>query len=53
MQGVIYSFPVTCSGGKWTIKQGLSIDDFSGQKLKATGEELVDEKQLALQCLQE
>ncbi|KAK9795542.1 hypothetical protein WJX73_002187 [Symbiochloris irregularis] len=50
---VVYSFPVTCKDGQWTIKQGLSIDDFSAQKLKATGEELVDEKQLALQCLQE
>lgn len=50
---VVYSFPVKCKDGEWSIVQGLSIDDFSAQKLKATGEELVDEKQLALQCLQD
>ena len=53
MQDVIYSFPVTCSGGKWTIKQGLELDDFSKGKLDATGKELVDEKALALECLKE
>lgn len=53
VQDVVYSFPVKCKDGEWSIVQGLSIDDFSAQKLKATGEELVDEKQLALQCLQE
>ena len=52
-QGVVYSFPVTSKNGKWSIVQGLSIDDFSSGKLKATGEELVEEKQLALQCLSE
>eukprot|EP00891_Asterochloris_glomerata_P008485 jgi/Astpho2/8485/Aster-05529 len=50
---VIFSFPVKCSGGKWEIVQGLNIDDFSAQKIKATGEELVEEKKLALQCLSE
>ena len=53
MQDVVYSFPVTCKDGEWTIVQGLSIDEFSAAKLKATGEELVEEKQLALQCLSE
>jgi len=52
-KGVIFSFPVKCSGGKWEIVQGLDIDDFSKHKIKATGEELVEEKQLAEQCLQE
>ena len=53
LQDVVFSFPVTCKGGDWTIVQGLDIDDKSAAKLKATGDELVDEKQLALQCLQE
>ncbi len=53
LQDVIYSFPVTCSGGKWTIKQGLELDDFSKGKLEATGKELVEEKALALECLKE
>ena len=52
-QGVVFSYPVTTKNGEWSIKQGLPIDDFSAGKLKATGEELVEEKQLALQCLSE
>ena len=53
VQDVVFSFPVTCKGGDWTIVQGLDIDEKSAAKLKATGDELVEEKQLALQCLQE
>ena len=52
-QDVVFSFPVTCKGGEWTIVQGLDIDERSAGLLKATGEELVEEKQLALQCLQD
>ncbi|KAI7845353.1 hypothetical protein COHA_001060 [Chlorella ohadii] len=52
-KGVIYSFPVTCKDGKWSIVQGLSIDDKSAAKMKATGDELVEEKALALECLAE
>jgi hypothetical protein len=33
--------------------QGLPIDDRSAALMKATGDELVDEKQLALDCLKE
>jgi malate dehydrogenase len=51
--GLIYSFPVTCKAGQWTIVQGLSIDPFSAEKLKATSEELVEEKSLALECIGE
>ena len=47
----MFSFPVECSSGKWSIVQGLSIDEFSASKLKATGDELVEEKALALECL--
>ncbi|KAI3430749.1 hypothetical protein D9Q98_009161 [Chlorella vulgaris] len=49
---IVYSFPVTCKDGKWTIKQGLSIDDASAAKMKATGDELVEEKALAMECLE-
>lgn len=48
---VVYSFPVTCKDGKWSIVQGLSIDERSRKLMDATGEELVDEKKLALECL--
>ncbi len=53
LQDVVYSFPVTCKDGKWSIVQGLAIDDYAAGKLKATGDELVEEKALALQCLEE
>lgn len=33
--------------------QGLSIDDRSAEKMRITGEELVEEKQLAMECLAE
>ncbi len=33
--------------------QGLSIDDRSAKLMKITGDELVEEKQLALECLSE
>ena len=47
-KGIIYSFPVTCKNGKWTIVQGLSIDKFSKDKLKLTADELLDEQKTAL-----
>jgi malate dehydrogenase len=42
--GLIYSFPVRCKGGKWEIVQGLSIDAFSQEKMKATEKELSEER---------
>lgn len=52
-KGVIYSFPCTCKDGKWSIVQGLSIDERSAEKMRITGEELVEEKGLAMECLNE
>ncbi|KAK1289433.1 Malate dehydrogenase, cytoplasmic [Acorus calamus] len=49
--GLIYSFPVTCRNGEWTIVQGLEIDEFSRKKMDATAEELTEEKALAYSCL--
>ncbi|KAA0065647.1 hypothetical protein IC582_010262 [Cucumis melo] len=49
--GLIYSFPVTCRDGEWSIVQGLSIDEFSRKKLDLTAEELTEEKALAYSCL--
>ncbi|KAG2537498.1 hypothetical protein PVAP13_9NG301600 [Panicum virgatum] len=50
--GLIYSFPVTCSGGEWKIVQGLPIDEFSRKKMDATAQELSEEKALAYSCLE-
>ncbi|QIT56381.1 malate dehydrogenase [Aquisalimonas sp. 2447] len=43
-EGIIYSFPVTCSNGKYEIVQGLELDAFSREKMQATEQELVDER---------
>jgi malate dehydrogenase len=42
--GVIYSFPVTCKGGKYEIVQGLDISDFSRGLMDATDAELREER---------
>jgi len=43
-QGVIYSYPVTCSGGRYAIVQGLAINEFSREKMLATHRELLEER---------
>ncbi|SFM59927.1 malate dehydrogenase [Ectothiorhodospira mobilis] len=43
-KGLIYSFPVTCSGGDYRIVQGLEIDDFSRERMQATEQELREER---------
>ena len=43
-EGIISSFPVTCSGGEWSIVQGLDIDDFSRGRIDASAGELVEER---------
>lgn len=42
--GVIYGYPVTCSGGKYEIVQGLEINDFSRARMDATDQELREER---------
>jgi malate dehydrogenase len=44
-EGVISSFPVTCSGGVYSIVQGLDLDEFSRAKIDASANELVTERQ--------
>ena len=43
-EGLIYSFPSTCSGGDFSIVQGLEIDDFSRSKMDASADELASER---------
>ncbi|MGD8965589.1 MAG: malate dehydrogenase, partial [Gammaproteobacteria bacterium] len=43
-EGVVYSFPVLCSGGKYEIVQGLDVDDFSRARMDATDAELREER---------
>ena len=42
--GIIYSYPVRCSGGDYEIVQGLEIDEFSQQRMDATEAELREER---------
>jgi malate dehydrogenase len=42
-EGIIYGFPCTCSGGSWSIVQGLEVNDFSRAKMDATAAELQEE----------
>ncbi|SMF30732.1 malate dehydrogenase [Alteromonadaceae bacterium Bs31] len=43
-EGLIYSFPCVCENGDWTIVQGLDLNEFSQQKMKATEVELKEER---------
>ncbi len=43
-EGLIYSFPVTCSGGDWTVEQGIELNEFSRGKMTATETELKEER---------
>lgn len=45
---LIFSFPVQIKDKKWSIVQGLKVDDFARKKLDLTAEELLEEKQEAL-----
>jgi malate dehydrogenase len=42
--GIIYSYPVRCSNGQYEIVQGLSISDFSRERMDATETELREER---------
>lgn len=42
--GLVSSFPVTTSGGDWTIVQGLDIDEFSRTRIDASAAELAEER---------
>jgi malate dehydrogenase len=43
-EGIISSFPVTCSGGEYSIVEGLEIDGFSRERINASADELLEER---------
>mgnify|MGYP001431857686 CR=1 FL=1 len=43
-EGLIYSFPVRCKDGDWSIVNDISINDFSKKKMKLTEVELIEER---------
>ena len=42
--GVIFGFPCVCKDGKYEIVQGIALNDFSQEKIKATDAELRAER---------
>ena len=42
--GVVYSYPVTCRGGRYEIVTGLEINEFSRERMDATDAELREER---------
>jgi malate dehydrogenase len=50
-KGMMYSFPVTCAGGKYTIVPNLPIDEFSRKRMDATAAELKEESTAIQQLL--
>ncbi|MFN2204220.1 MAG: malate dehydrogenase [Caldilineaceae bacterium] len=48
---VIFSYPVTIAGGKWSVVQGLELSDFDRQMIDATGKELLQEREAVLSML--
>jgi malate dehydrogenase len=43
-EGLVSSFPVTASNGKFEIVQGLEISDFSRERIDASVNELAEER---------
>ena len=43
-EGLISSFPVTSTGGRWEVVQGLEVSDFSRARIDASVAELVEER---------
>jgi malate dehydrogenase len=48
-EGLISSFPCTCSGGEWSVVEGLEINDFAREKIGATVSELREEREAVRQ----
>jgi malate dehydrogenase len=44
-QGVISGYPCSCSGGEWSIVEGLEVPDFSRERIDASVAELNEERE--------
>ncbi len=42
-KGLVYSYPVTCADGEWSIVEDLEISEYSAEKMKLTEAELAEE----------
>jgi len=43
-EDIMYSFPIVCENGEWKEVSGLTVSDFSRERMKKTEQELVDER---------
>jgi malate dehydrogenase len=43
-EGVIFSYPLTIRNGQYEIVQGLDLSDFDKERIKITGDELLEER---------
>ena len=44
-EGIIFSYPVICKDGKYSIAQDLDIDEYSLESIKASEQELLEERE--------
>jgi malate dehydrogenase len=45
---VIFSYPVTVKDGKYEVVQGIELNDFDRERIKITGDELLEERAAVL-----
>ncbi len=43
-EGIFSGFPCTCSGGEYTVVEGLELDEFSRERIDSTVKELTEER---------
>ncbi len=43
-KGLVYSYPMRCEGGKAAVAEGLEINEFSAEKMRASEKELKEER---------
>ena len=51
-QGLMFSYPIRSNGSSWEIVQNLEHSDFAKQKVKATYDELLEEKKAVEELIQ-
>ncbi|MDJ0832276.1 MAG: malate dehydrogenase [Gammaproteobacteria bacterium] len=50
-EGIMFSFPVTTKDGEYQIVQGLELDEFDRSRLKASEQELLEERAIIADLL--
>ena len=50
-EGIVFSFPVTCKNGNYSVVQGLELDELSKARLAASEKELLEERAIVADLL--